>query len=105
MTARLFDGDLQMALEDDRHLGFGYATADVIGSASRRRSLDRAVVAVANEVGLDSETLFHWTNSKWGRWLVDGVHGRNEPPTRATVRAYLNPSAVAEALDGVEVLS
>jgi hypothetical protein len=90
---------LQNVLADERHLGFGYATSDVL-PPSRRERLDRAVVAVANDLGLDEETLFHWTNSKYGRWLVDLVYGNDAPPTQATV-----PLAVEEALDGVEVLS
>ena len=104
MTAQaLTTSDLEAALGDERHLGFGYAISRDLGE-SRRKRLDRAVVRVANDLDLDAETLFHWANSKWGR-LVDGVYGRNESPSSETVRNYLNEKAVAEALDGVEVRS
>jgi hypothetical protein len=96
---------IERALADGRHLGFGYACTRDIESESKRQRLDRATVAVANELGLDDETFFHWANSKYGRWLADAVLGRDEPPTKATVRQYLNPPAVEQALDGVEVLS
>lgn len=91
--------NIGQALADERHLGFGYACTRDISSASKKAQLDNAVAGVANELGLDAETFFHWTNSKLGRWLADGVLGRGEPPTKETVRKYLNPEAVAEALD------
>lgn len=101
----LTTADLDAALADDRHLGHGYATRDYIESQSKRERLDRAVVAVANDADFSAEELFHWTNSKWGRWLIDGVYGRNESPTQATVRRYLNAETLVEATEGVEVLS
>ena len=97
--------DLHRTLEDDRHLGWGYAEVAEYVHGRRREQLDRAIVAVANEQGLDYEILFHWSNSKHGRWLSDAVHGCNAPPTRATVRGLLNPSTIAASLDGVEILS
>lgn len=88
--------DLDAALGSEDHLGYGYAISSDLPSR-KRLALDHSVVAVANDLDLDAETLFHWTNSKWGRWLVDGVYGRDETPTKATVEKYLNPKAVAEA--------
>lgn len=91
--------DLNRTLADERHLGWGYQCCLDIESATTRARLERAVVAVANEQQLDYERLFRWSNSKWGRWLYDGVRGCGEPPTRATVRRYLNERSVAEACD------
>lgn len=93
---------IEQALADERHLGWGYACTRDIESESKRDRLDRATVAVANELGLDAETFFHWTNSKYGRWLTDAVLGRGEPPTKATVRQLLNPSAIEQATEGVK---
>lgn len=93
--------DLHRTLWDDRHLGWGYQCCDVLSPAKRRR-LDAAIVAVANECGLDYERLFVWSNSKWGRWLADGTHGCDEPCSRATVRRYLNDEIINELL-GEEV--
>ena len=89
---------LETALEHEDHLGWGYATKDSLPTV-RQAKLDCAVIDVANELFLTPEDLFHWTNSKWGRWLVDGVYGRDESPTKKTVRNYLNEKAVREALD------
>lgn len=99
-TTKLTVEDLHATLLDDRHLGFGYSYCEHLSPGTRER-VDRAVVAVANELGLDRETLFHWSNSKYGRWLYDAVYGRSEPPTRTTVRELLNPEAVAAATEGV----
>lgn len=90
--------DLHATLEDERHLGWGYACTRDLGESVVAR-LDRNVVHVANELGLDYERLFHWANSKYGRWLTDGLWGRAERPTRETVRVYLNGDAVAKAME------
>jgi hypothetical protein len=105
MTAKLTIEDLHQTLCDDRHLGYGYACCTDIESTSKRLRLDKSIVAVANELGLDYETLFHWSNSKNGRYLADGILGCNESPSRENVRHYLNPTAVELSLEGVEVLS
>lgn len=86
--------DLHRTLEDDRHLGYGYASCSLVLSGTRMDRLDRAIVAVANELRLSYNDLFHWSNSKYGRWLADGIYGRDESPTRANVRRYLNAEAV-----------
>jgi hypothetical protein len=85
--------DLDRAIRDERHLGFGYATSRDI-SAGRRKALDLAVVEVANDLGVDYETLFVWSNSKNGRWLVDEASGI--APSRTLVLRYLNARWVAE---------
>lgn len=95
--------DISRALADERHLGWGYTCTRDLGAEYGRQSdqdqLDRNVVAVANELGLDYDTFFHWTNSKYGRWLADAVIGRNESVTEGTVRGCLNREAVAAAMD------
>lgn len=91
--------DLDACLADDDHLGWGYAIASDLSNSKRER-LDRAVVAVANELGLSKRDLFHWTNSKYGRWLVDGIYGRDESPSKASVRHYLNPEAMKVLKEG-----
>lgn len=86
--------DLDASLARDDHLGWGYATArslDVV----RRELLDRAIVDVANELGLDADGLFLWANSKNGRWLVDAVYGRDALPDADTVRDFLNEDEMA----------
>lgn len=89
--------DLRKALyEDDRHLGWGYGESSYLPEGKRNR-LDRAVVAVANELGLDYESLFHWSNSKYGRHLCDTAI--YESPTRETVRGYLNRKAIDTIFD------
>ncbi len=90
--------DLHETLADERHLGFGYACCRDLPEATADR-LDRAIVAVANEMELDRETLFHWSNSKYGRWLYDAVYGREEPPTQKTVRGLLNEAAIRRATE------
>jgi hypothetical protein len=95
--AALTTADLEATLDDGRHLGFGYACSRDLAARTRAR-LDRAVVAVANELGLDAEQLFQWANSKGGRWLTDAVAGRDEAATRATVRKYLSADFVREIL-------
>lgn len=94
---------LEEALGHEKHLGFGYATRDSLASPrtlGTLAKLDCAVVDVANELKLNFEELFHWTNSKYGRWLVDDVYGNDSPPTKATVRRNLNKKAVDVAMDG-----
>ena len=82
--------DLDDTLSDERHLGFGYATASFLTTSLRER-LDRNVVFVANESALTKEELFLWSNSKYGRWLVD-----TGSITRATVRDYLSRKIIDE---------
>ena len=93
MTARtkLTPVDLVAVVADERHNGWGYATASYL-SPTKRGRLDSAVVAVANELGLTYEDLLVWADSKYGRWLVDHA---SSTINRAVVREYLNPAALA----------
>lgn len=93
---KLTTDDLDAALNDEDHLGWGYSGASSYLSDSKRERLDRAVVAVANELGLSKRELFHWTNSKYGRWLTDTV----ESPSKASVREYLNADAMQVLKEG-----
>lgn len=90
--------DLDDAVEDQRHLGWGYSTKSGLPNRAQA-TLDCAVIDVANELELNYEELFHWTNSKYGRWLVDTIGGKT--PTKAAVRKYLNAEAVKDAQEGV----
>lgn len=94
---RLHLEDLTRTLGDERHLGFGYATADDLSNSKRER-LDRCIVSVANELALDYEDLFHWANSKNARWLVDEASSASTI-NQKFVRKYLNPATVAAAKD------
>jgi hypothetical protein len=79
--------DLHATLDDPRHGGWGYACCSLLSDSVRDR-LDRAIVAVANELGLTHAELFTWSNSKHGRWLADSLG--DSSPTRATVRLELS---------------
>ncbi len=83
--------DLHETLADSRHNGWGYATAGTLPESKQDR-LDRAVVRVANELGLTYEELFVWSDSKDARWLADDVHGR--PANAEAVRDYLNRTVI-----------
>lgn len=92
-TALLTPADLQATLDDERHLGFGYAESRYL-SDFKREALDQKVVAVANEFGLDAEELFLWANSKYGRWLCDSTYGARV--TRELVRKALSRTIIEE---------
>lgn len=92
----LTTADVERTLLDDRHLGFGYASSLHLPHALRAR-LDASVVAVANELGLDYEQLFAWSNSKYGRWLTG--HGPASV-SLGVVRKYLNAEAIRVLAEG-----
>jgi hypothetical protein len=96
-TSKLTVADLYETLNDERHLGWGYATLDVLGDSKRDR-VDRAIVAVANDLGLTYEELFNWSNSKHGRWLADRVYGNDAPATQATVRKELTREIITQLM-------
>lgn len=85
--------DLLNTVADDRHLGWGFACVTGYGLNDEEfgRTM-RNVVAVANELGLDYEDLFMWSNSKNGRWLSDQMDRR--APSKRLVRMFLNPDAI-----------
>lgn len=93
-TTKLTRHDVADCLNDDRHLGFGLAEASVMTSRNRER-LFAAVARRANDLSLTKEELFHWTNSKHGRWLVDSVYGCGEP-VAAAVASHMTAERVAE---------
>lgn len=90
----LTQDDLDAALADERHLGFGYAGRQHL-DADTRAQLDKGVLEVANMLVLTREDLFHWTNSKYGRWLCD--HASDGNTSLGRVSDYLNPDTIAEA--------
>jgi hypothetical protein len=90
----LTEGDLYRTLEDDRHLGWGYACLDVL-SISRRARTDAAIVKVANQLELDYEDLFLWSNSKHGRWLADMIHGCDSAVVRS-VKQQLSAEVIKD---------
>lgn len=92
-AAQLTTADLDAAIAREDHHGWGYAQRRYLDSAAQR-SLDQAVVVVANELGLTADELFAWTDSKPGRWLCDAVYGRSEVATVDTVRGCLNRQVI-----------
>lgn len=97
---RLTLADLERALEDDRHNGWGYATSRSGWlSPTAMARLDCRVIDTANQLGLDYEELFQWTDSKYGRHLVDTIGGVRDV-TFAAVRPYLNENAMQVLREG-----
>jgi hypothetical protein len=78
--------DLDACERDDRWLGHGYLGWRS-GPCTRGWTsiVDRAVLELANEHGWDRELLFHWCNSKCGRWFGDDAYGAEEKPTTSVV--------------------
>lgn len=99
-TGRLTVNDLVAALAREDHHGWGYSTRRYLDD-KRQRELDAAVVEVANELMINYDALFEWSDSKWGRWLVDAVHGRDEPATVETVRGCLSKATLKDL--GIDV--
>jgi hypothetical protein len=93
-------GDLAAVLDREDHHGWGYATRRYL-DAKLQRELDAAVIEVANALMISCDDLFEWADSKWGRWLVDAVQGRDEPATVETVRGCLNKVTLADL--GIDV--
>jgi hypothetical protein len=92
---KLTQEDVERAIwEDERHLGWGLAISENLNENLQGR-LHRAVAKQATKLGLTYDELFHWTNSKLGRWTVDGVYGCDMSPT-AAVAAYMTAEQVAE---------
>lgn len=87
--------DLTNALADDRQIGWGYAgerdswmNREDSERASKRQitAIDSAVVSLANKFGWDYEMLFHFTNSKFGRWFADTTFGFSVKDTATAIR-------------------
>lgn len=85
-TVQLTRDDLDAALNDERHMGYGYAGRRYL-SRARREEMDRAVVRQANALGWTYEDLFEWANSKHGRWACDAA---TDSSKTATVVAILH---------------
>lgn len=78
--------DLENALLDERHLGYGYRASDRLRRTEAMK-LDTLVVERANELGLDYEDLLAWANSKEARWLAEGYYAGHEPTAEQVARA------------------
>lgn len=90
---RLTAGDLSRALEDERHLGFGYRSGRSSATESRVSDADAIVLRIANEKGWTYEQLFAWANSRPGRWTADVLY---DGGTEADVRRWDLMQEVAE---------
>jgi hypothetical protein len=86
-TTKLTADDLDRALADERHWGFGYSEREYL-SQTRRAQMDRAVLRRANTLGWDYEDLFAWTNNKAGRWSCDEATDKGRSATDI-VNAYM----------------
>lgn len=99
--------------ERDDWLGYGYLghRADLgshatehreyPGKPSVRRRVDRAVLAAADELGWTDEMLFHWCDSKMGRWYAEdgGDFRRTSDAKRdhaGAVKSMVNSVAIFE---------
>jgi hypothetical protein len=63
--------DLLDVLQDERHLGNGYAIRNHTTDPRKIVAMDEMVVLMANKEGWNREELFQFTNSKTGRYVVD----------------------------------
>lgn len=70
-TTALTVADLDRAIEDDRWLGWGYLGGRQSLSQHETKRADRRLLRHANAHGWDYERLFHFLNSKPGRWYAD----------------------------------
>jgi len=77
-THNLTTADIDAGLTDERWLGWGY-----LGERSRSEQnateADAVVLRFARVLGWDREDLFHWMNSKDGRWFGDWAFGCDGP--------------------------
>jgi len=79
---------IEAGYNDDRYLGWGYL--------NERRNADPALVAVAdalvirlaNQERWTAEILFHWLNSKNGRWFADEIFGGSAFDNATLYRRY-----------------
>jgi hypothetical protein len=67
------ESDVEEALNDPRHYGYGYSEIDMV-SEKKRGVANRAIAKAMQQGGFDREDLFQWVNSKFGRWYAEGVY-------------------------------
>jgi len=93
--------DVEDALADPRHNGYGFAERSILSATTQVR-LTRIVAEIANDLGWDREMLFQWTDSKYGRWLADSFRGPrlDKAAARETVRKYVNAEAARLLAEG-----
>lgn len=73
-TTDLTTTDITAGYEDERWLGWGYLQGRT-NDEEIDAGADAYVLARAAERGWDREDLFHWMNSKDGRWFADWYFG------------------------------
>jgi len=79
MTITLTAADFDRMMSDDRWLGYGYLgeRRNRLEEGDSTVAADALAVAAANELGLTYDEVFHWANSKDGRWFGDCMFGAN----------------------------
>lgn len=94
-AATVEEADIDKALKDPEHHGFGYKEV----RDDNRAKLDPWVVSIANEIGLNYNEFFQWLDSKPARHLADEVSFRGV--SEKLVRKYLNRVMVDKVLESV----
>lgn len=70
--------DITNGYDDTRWLGWGYL-GERIRHADTAARADAIVLRFAAQHGWNAEDLFHWANSKDGRWFGDWAFGCTDP--------------------------
>ena len=87
--------DIEAAYENPEWGGYGYLGArQNEPSSAKRRLMDNAILAVANEDGWSKRFFFEFLNSKPGRHFEDELH-QGVLPTRPELSAKLRRSYVS----------
>lgn len=89
--------DLLNALIDERHLGNGYAIRSYTTDPRKIVAMDEMVVLMANKEGWDLEQLFQFTNSKFGRYVVDCWMGGDKDRAQMYLMDFKSEMASWEA--------
>jgi hypothetical protein len=76
-TTTLTYDDIDRALADERHHGWGYACRSSLNERARHTA-DAVVLRAANEQGWDYDQLFEWCDSKSGRHFSDLAYGSED---------------------------
>lgn len=74
-TTTLTAQDIEAGYDDARWCGWGYLQGRHYEDAAEVAKADQYVLGMAARQGWDAEDLFHWANSKDGRWFGDWFFG------------------------------